>query len=252
MLLRERRGHRPRRGGAGLAVPVPAPEQRGAAGGLGTPAQDITLASGTSHPAQHKQLGPGVPSCSLRCPSTRFCIQQSPARHGTATAQTIIGHGAGEQRASAGGQWARAGCGTVPLYPTVLAAQPNTPLPPRPLPSPSPREAPGPSAPQGTPWMGAPGRLRLPWAVPPPTGRGHEAIPWGHWHGSWERSPTAQAGPTHLPGLATTHQAELKLPFSSPPVCNMQLGKTGAQWERASNSHLLHPPSTSSSSPSQQ
>jgi len=77
--------------GAG-ADPVPAPELSAEVCGweTGDSGQDITLASGASRPAQHRQLGLRVPSCSLWCPSTRLCIWQSPAQHITGTAWTIV------------------------------------------------------------------------------------------------------------------------------------------------------------------
>lgn len=84
--------------GVGLAAPSPAPEFSAQVCGLGTSGHEGPLASGTSDPAQHKQLGPRVPSCSLWCPSTHFCIQQSPARHIIGTAWKIICHWGGGSR----------------------------------------------------------------------------------------------------------------------------------------------------------
>lgn len=73
-------------------------QHRCVAGDLGTSGHESPLASGGSDPAQHKQLGPRVPSCSLWCPSTHFCIQQSPARHIIGTAWKIICHWGGGSR----------------------------------------------------------------------------------------------------------------------------------------------------------
>lgn len=114
-----------------------------------------------------------------------------------------------------------------PLYPIALAAKPNTPLPPEPVPSPSPRQVPSPFAPQGTPQMGAPAHLCLPCAMPPPWAGAVKPFHGVHWHSSWRHSPMAQADPSYLPGLAPAYRAERKLPFSRPPVCTMQLGKLG-------------------------
>lgn len=167
----------------------------------------MALASGTSHPAQHEQLRPRVPSCPLWCSSAFFCIQQRPARHITGTTWAIVRHRGGGSRKQGdighGGDATQSHCTpwhwqpsqTSPCHRTTAHAQPLC----------TPGNTVG-----GSPWPPSPALCHA-----THTGRGYEAIPWGPLARSQARSPTAQADPAHLPGLAPAHRAERKLKPSS-------------------------------------
>lgn len=102
-----------------------------------------------------------------------------------------------------------------PLYPTALAAKSNTPPATQ-----TPAQIQGGSWSLTAPGNTAPDHPHLLCALPPPWAGAMKPS-----YSSWGCSPMAQADPAHLPGLASAYQSECKFPFSSPPGCNMQLGK---------------------------
>lgn len=179
---------------------------------MGTPGQDVTLASGTSCPAQHKQLGPRVHPAPC-APSTCSCIQQGPAQHGTD--HSDIGCGGSRERV-------RGTAGTGRMWPVPHSHQtaPATQSP----------QSQGGSQPLGTPGSPPGGRPGLPLPAPcPHHGWGHGAIPWG----LRAQQPPGWADPAHCPGLAPL--TGLSTSSSSVPRALRHLPS----------------PSTSSSSPSQ-